>query len=193
MVSLADPNAFIIGNNEKADLIYSKFTDEFDMKDSIKSKKALCNAYYAIDGFFEHIVRANHASNSAREIRSFGELDFIDSTMREHIAQVSHSHGYDTTDVYYGKAAGSTALVNTKFTKILLRLSDLLDMSRYRISRVILDHNLKSIDTVSRFHWISHLITDGFDLEAKYQYIESKNPDESCIRKGGIIEKVKEE
>lgn len=190
MVSLADPNAFIIGNNEKADLIYSKFTDEFDIKNSIKSKKALCDAYYAIDGFFEHIVRANHASNSAQEIRSFGELDFIDPTMREQIAQVSHSHGYDTADVYYGKASGSTALVNTKFTKILLRLSDLLDMSRYRISRVILDHNLKSIDTVSRFHWISHLVTDGFDLESKYQYIESTNPDESCIRKGGVIEKV---
>ena len=110
--------------------------------------------------------------------------------MREQIAQVSQSHGYDTVDVYYGKASGSTALVNTKFTKILLRLSDLLDMSRYRISRVILDHNLKSIDTVSRFHWISHLITDSFDLESKYQYIESTNPDESCIRKGGIIEKV---
>lgn len=190
MVSLADPNAFIIGNNEQADLIYSKFTDEFDIKDSIKSKKALCDAYYAIDGFFEHIVRANHASNSAQEIRSFGELDFIDPTMREQIAQVSHSHGYDTADVYYGKSSGSTALVNTKFTKILLRLSDLLDMSRYRISRVILNHNLKSIDTASRFHWISHLVTDGFDLKSKYQYIESNNPDESCIRKGGIIEKV---
>ena len=190
MVSLADPNAFIIGNNENADLIYSKFTDEFDIKDSIKSKKALCDAYYAIDGFFEHIVRANHASNSAQEIRSFGELDFIDPTMREQIAQVSQSHGYDTVDVYYGKASGSTALVNTKFTKILLRLSDLLDMSRYRISRVILDHNLKSIDTVSRFHWISHLITDSFDLESKYQYIESTNSGESCMRKGGIIEKV---
>lgn len=190
MVSLADPNTFIIDDNENANLIYSKFVEEFDAKDGVKAKKTLCDAYYAIDGFFEQIVRANHAHNSAQEIRSFDDLDFIDPAMREQIAQVSQSHGYDTADVYYGKSSGSTDLLNTKSTKILLRLSDLLDMSRYRISRVILEHNLKSIDPFSRFHWISHLITDDFDLKSKYQYLESPSKDKSCIRKGGIIEKV---
>lgn len=190
MVSLPDPNTFVIGDNEKANYIYSIFAETFDVRDSIKSKKALCDAYYAIDGFFEQMVRSNHARNSAQEIRSFSELEFIDPTMRELIAKVSNGHGCDATDIYYGKSSGSSSLVNEKFVKILLRLSDLLDMSRYRISRVILDHNLKSINAVSRFHWISHLITDGYDLDSQYQYIENSTPKESCIRKGSIVEKV---
>ena len=190
MVSLPDPNIFVIGDNEQANYIYSNFTEKYDIEDCVKSKKALCDAYYAIDGFFEQNVRSNHACNSAKEIRTFKELDFIEATTREFIAKVSHAHGCDSTDIYYGKSSGSTTLVNEKFIKILLRLSDLLDMSRYRISRVILDHNLKSINPVSRFHWISHLITDGFDLDSQYEYVESNNSNDSCIRKGGITEKV---
>lgn len=190
MVSLPDPNDFIIGDNENANFIYSQFADKFDSRNAVKSKKALCDAYYSIDGFFENLIRGNHARDSAKEIRSFSELDFIDPTMRELIAQIAHGHGCDTADIYYSKSSGHISLVNLKLTKIILRLSDLLDMSRYRISRVILDHNLKSINPVSRFHWISHLITDDFDLNSEYRYIESSNPNESCIRKGGIVEKI---
>ena len=192
MVSLPDTSKFYTGNNEGANCIYTEFIEEFDIKDSIKAKRTLYNAYQKIDEFFEANIRSNHANDSAKEIRSFKDLDFIEPTMRELIARVSNCHGYDPADVYFEKSVGKSALVNEKFIKILLRLSDLLDMSRYRISKVIFSHNLTNLNRVSRFHWISHLITDGYSLDTKYIPVEMSEASTvgGFLKKRSIVEKL---
>lgn len=195
MVTLPNSSKFFAENNEMANCIYTDFADNYSaiQHNSIKSKKLLCETYHKIDDFFENDIRSHHAKNSAKEIRVFPELEFIEPTMRELIARVSIGHGYNTADVYYVKSVGKTSLVNEKFITILLRLSDLLDMSRYRISKVILNHNLENLTPVSRFHWISHLLTNGYTLETNYEITmstSSKNTGE-LLSNGSITEKIK--
>lgn len=168
MVTLPDYSNFYANDNDNADQILSDVELQLKSKDNIKSKQALLESYQKIDAYFESNVRSNHASNSANEIRNFKELDFLDPYTREFIARISEAHGDNTENIYRLPSKGNTELINEKQLKILLRLSDLLDMACYRISDVILKHNLSKLNKVSRFHWISHLITAGCSLSAEY-------------------------
>lgn len=62
------------------------------------------------------------------EIRNRYELGFIDSALRKIVAEVSESHGYNVNDIYKIKSTASSKLWSPKFTKIILRLADLLDI-----------------------------------------------------------------
>lgn len=194
MVTLPDSRKFFATNNEDANSIYTEFIDRYSdsQYNSKKTKKLLCEIYHKIDSFFENDIRSHHAIDSANEIRTFSELNFIEPTMRELIARVSKGHGYDTADVYYVKSDGKTSLINEKIITILLRLSDLLDMNRYRISKVILNHNLENLNPLSRFHWISHLLTDGYTLEAEYEASNSNSNEKigEILSNGSITEKI---
>lgn len=187
MVSFPNLDKFYTGNNQKADKIYTDFIKNVDIKNCSETKKALCNTYQDIEYFFENDIRSNHAQNSAMEIRKFKELNFILESDRELIARVSSSHGSDSNAIYSVKSAGSSELVNEKMIKILLRLSDLLDISRYRISKLILNHNLENINDTSRFHWLSHLITDGCQLET---YYNESSKGKLFLGENSITEKV---
>jgi hypothetical protein len=65
-------------------------------------------------------------------------------------------------------------------------------MNRYRISKVILDHNLKNLNATSRFHWISHLLTDKNTIDTIYELNQSKisKSKNSFLQKGIITEKL---
>ncbi len=170
MVTLPAPDQFYASKDIAADEIFTAISDKFSPTSQIPAtKKDLYETYQRIEEFFEKKVRNGHAIDSAKEIRKFDELSFLEPTMRETIARVSEAHGYNVEDVYLKKAVKKGELVNEKLIKILLRLSDLLDMSRYRISKVVLNHNLTSLNEVSRFHWISHLITDQCHIDAQYE------------------------
>ena len=177
MVSFPDYSLFYTNDSEPSNKILSDFISQYEKgpNDPANCKKALNDAYLSIDSYFESKVRGNHAFDSANEIRRFAELDFIEPSMRELIARVAAGHGQNWQEVYYKKSEGRSALVSEKYDSILLRLSDLLDISRYRISKVILNHNLHNINSVSRFHWISHLLTDGYSLKVNYSTQTSKD------------------
>lgn len=135
-------------------------------------KKLLKDFYKKMEAFYEGQVRKNHAKDSGREIRYRRELDFIDNTLREIVAEVSEAHGFDAREVYLKKSIANKSLVSKKFTQIILRLADLLDMSSYRVSKTILNHNLYNMTELSAFHWLSHLITDGYELITEYKINE---------------------
>lgn len=193
MVSLPQYAKFYTTRDPWAVQILTELLAELDEMDTLRSQQALYDAYQKIDAFFEHDLRSHHAENSAREIRTFRELDFIENDTREFIGRVSEAHGYDTGDVYAVKSRGSTELINEKLLKILLRLSDLLDMSRYRISELILNHNLEMLNEESRFHWISHLITDCCEISTEYKSLLGpfSGPEEpGPLERGSIEEKL---
>ena len=50
----------------------------------------------------------------------------------------------------------------------MLRIADLLDINRYRISKVVFNHNLDKFDGITKFHWISHLLTEDSDINVSY-------------------------
>ena len=95
--------------------------------------------------------------------------------MRELVAEVSEAHGADERNIYSIKSNASSRLMSIKFDKILLRLADLLDMSSYRVSKPILYHNMEQMSEESAFHWISHLLTQGYKLRTKYEIGSSKS------------------
>lgn len=193
MVSLPDYSKLYTSPDADAVKIFTELETTMKKGKTIRSQEALFKAYQSIDAYFEQMVRGNHAKDSAHEIRKFGELDFIETSMREFIARVSEAHGYDAADVYNVKGKGTSELVNEKFLKIILRLSDLMDMSRYRISDVILKHNLSKLGGITRFHWISHLITDGCRISVEYPRTadqRSKTDSKTILKNGCIAEKV---
>lgn len=151
-------------------------------------KKLLKEYYLRVDSFYEKLVRDNHAKNSATEIRNRHELSFIDSALREIVAEVSEAHGYNVNDIYKIKSTASSKLWSQKFTKIILRLADLLDMSNYRVSVLVLNHNLDNMGDTSRFHWLSHLVTMGYEIETDYYLDRDKKV--NFLEKNSIVEKI---
>ena len=51
---------------------------------------------------------------------------------------------------------------------ILIRLADLLDVANDRVNYHLLRQNLRNLSTISKFHWISHLVTDKIVLKTDY-------------------------
>lgn len=171
MVSIPDYDVFI-KDAFKADEIYNKLINDENIKnrggEPFKIKKSIIESYKAIDDFFETAVRGNHAVASANEILTHSELKFIGKAELELIAQISKAHGMDAATIYNMRS--NNKHYNLKSAMILLRLADLLDMSRYRISEVILHHNINTLGTESRFHWLSHLMTDRCEITTNYVY-----------------------
>ncbi len=193
MVTFPDLDSIQYGDFE-SNKIYSDFVKNIreELKKSNLAKrpvKRLLKEYYLkVDSFYEKLVRDNHAKNSATEIRNRHELGFIDSALREIVAEVSEAHGYNVNDIYKIKSTASSKLWSQKFTKIILRLADLLDMSNYRVSALVLNHNLDNMGDTSRFHWLSHLVTTGYEIETDYYLDKGKKVD--FLEKNSIIEKI---
>lgn len=176
MVKIPSKNVFLL-DNEDADSIAMNFMEDLrkieeDKKlDDINKEKELLEKYHRmIDEFFEKSIRSKHAKESAEEILWREDLNFLESCLREMVAQVAEGHGQDAKDIYYVRSDATHSVVSLKFDKILLRLADLLDMSSYRVSRPILNHNIEQMSKISAFHWISHLLTNRYELETDYHF-----------------------
>lgn len=193
MVKIPSADTFLL-NTDEADRICFKFMD--NVKDYLAKKrdtnefKCLLHEYYRhIDQFYETNIRSSHALDSAKEIRTRSDLDFLEQCLRETIAQVSEGHGQRAEDVYNIQSNAKNSLVSLKFNKILLRLADLLDMSCYRVSRPILNHNIEQMSSESAFHWISHMITEKYELETEYE-LKKEDTSGSYLDPDSIIENV---
>lgn len=178
----------------ESNLIYSDFVKNI-REELIESnlavrpvKKLLKEYYMRLDAFYEKLVRDSHAKNSAKEIRDRNELNFIDSALRGIVAEVSEAHGYSVNEIYKIKSVAGSKMWSQKFTKIILRLADLLDMSNYRVSALVLNHNLDNMGETSRFHWLSHLVTTGYEIENDY-YVD-KEKQVNFLEQHSIVEKI---
>lgn len=143
-----------------------------DKKDS-RYKEAgifLIEVFNKVYGYFETLVRDNHADESAKFIRDHYKslLNYLEPTLISFVAEVSESHGYDVIDVYGLKSRPKDNIINLKYLKILIRLADLLDVANDRVNYHLLRQNLKNLSTTSKFHWISHLVTDKIVLNTYY-------------------------
>ena len=114
-------------------------------------------------------------------------MGFLGNSTREMIAEIAEAHGADSADVYNVRSAAKGRVISMKFDKILLRLADLLDMSEYRVSRPILNHNIENMSRISAFHWVSHILTKKFDLKVEY---ETNRQGDSYLEPSAITEHV---
>lgn len=130
----------------------------------------LVTVFNEVYGYFEELVRKNHAKDSAKFIRdrSNSLLSYLEPTLLSYVAKVSESHGYDVMDVYGLKSRAKDDTISLKYLMILIRLADLLDVANDRVNYHLLRQNLKNLSTESKFHWISHLVTDKIVLNTDY-------------------------
>lgn len=132
--------------------------------------RKLVEAFHDVFNFFEQKVRSHHPYDSARLIKNWqsSNLSFLTELEAETIATISDSHGWESNDVYYLRSSAKEDLVSIKYMMILIRMADLMDMANDRIDYHILKQNRSQMGLTSRFHWISHLVTDDLKLDVDY-------------------------
>jgi hypothetical protein len=161
------------------------------LEDTKSVKKIMKDFYKRLDTFYESEVRNNHSKDSGKEIRNRDELNFIEDCLREIVAEVAEAHGQDTNEVYQKKSDAHNKLMSKKFTQIILRIADLLDMSNYRVSKTILNHNMDNMSNISAFHWLSHLLTEGYEILTDYCFSgDGVKAEKSFLAKQSITEKI---
>lgn len=130
---------------------------------------------------FEDTIRDSHAKESARfVIEKHKDLfAYLDPAMISTIAHVGESHGYDISDVYGLTSRAQHDTISEKYIMMVIRLADLHDVANDRINYHLLQQNVWHMNEYSRFHWISHLVTDSIRLIPEYsiyfQPIEHNN------------------
>ena len=77
----------------------------------------LIESFQNVFDFFENKVRSTHPNDSAQYIRQWQSkmLKFLTETEADTVATVSHSHGWNTNDVYTLKSAAKDELVSLKY------------------------------------------------------------------------------
>lgn len=84
------------------------------------------------------------------------------------VSDVAASHGSEVMDVYGLKSHAKNDTISKKYLMILIRLADLFDVANDRVNYHLLRQNLSFLSKDSKFHWISHLVTDKLELDAEY-------------------------
>lgn len=169
-----------IEENSNTDQIYTSFcseidkieNDTFEIKRDIK--KLMKIAFETVNSYFEKITRDSHAYDSADFIKNNSDLYFLNSAIRYFVASVSEAHAYNANDVYGLKSKAKADNISEKYMMILLRLADLIDGSKDRVSLNILKHNINNMPEISQYHWVSHAITDEFKIYSSYELKNEK-------------------
>lgn len=146
---------------------------KIDKKNSTlkNSGSFLVNLFNDIYSYYENYIRSNHPDESAKFIRSKSNdlFSYIEPTILSFVANVSAAHGYDSIDVFGLRSKAKDDVISLKYLMIILRLADLMDASKDRVNYYLLRQNVEYMPSLSRFHWISHLVTDSMVLEAEYE------------------------
>ena len=176
MVLQPDVNTFVADNFE-TDKIYTDFCVERQnilnntaTKEDIK--KLMKISFEKVSQYFESLTRNKHATNSAKFIRNSKDLEFLGNEIRQFVACTSEAHAFNPNDVYGSKSKAKSENISEKYIMILLRLADLLDMSKDRVSLNILKYNINNMPEFSQFHWVTHAITDEYKIYSSYKFTE---------------------
>lgn len=151
----------------------SELTDISNIE-KFKIKEIMLNAFKSVNYYFESISRENHAENSGEFIEKNSDLNLLDNAVRKEVALISRAHVYDSNDVYSLKIKRNNC-ISEKYLMILLRIADLLDGTRERISLNILRNNIDNMSNESKFHWITHSIIDSVEIKSEYSSDEQLN------------------
>jgi hypothetical protein len=143
-----------------------------------------------IYNYFENEVRSKHAKASASFIldREESLFSYLGPSILSYVAKVSKSHGADVYDVYGLKSRAKDDLISLKYLMLLIRLADLQDVANDRVNYYLLRQNISNLSLTSRFHWISHLVTDKIEIDADYDVV--KHDEGKEVPEKSIIETI---
>lgn len=149
----------------------------------------LIKQFESVYDYFSENIRCGHPKDSAIKIREWKDsvLKHLAPLLLSHVAKVSESHGYDVVEVYGLKSDAQCSLVSEKYSMILIRLADLMDVANDRINYNLLRQNVSHMAQISQFHWISHLITDEIQISPTFKADDNTS---EPIEKRKIIERL---
>ena len=205
MVIQPDINCFL-ENNIDSDEAYSSFlkfkqelnsnnnNSEFIFDNKQKIKKLMSDAFVRVNYYFESLARDSHVLSSAKYVRNSCDLNFLSNVERGIVSDVCAAHGANCVDVYGLRSSLNYSDVNVKHIMIILRLADLMDIAKERVSLSILDNNIKNMPEISQYHWVTHSAIDKFEITSKYDLkIHERNDDsyfQSVLKRENFLETI---
>lgn len=186
-------------DNSDTDVVYTQLMSErirlLEEKVSEKEmvKKLMKLSFEKVAEYFERYTRDRHAYDSANFVRNSSDLKFIDNTIKHIVALISEAHAYYPNEVYGLKSQAKSDSISEKYMKIFLRLSDLLDGQKDRVSLNILRHNIANMPSVSQFHWVTHAITDEICVRSEYAFKDNSDPKKqysTLLKKDNLCETI---
>lgn len=192
MVIHPNINNFCSGDQESLPIASEFITKAYEMLHNTSSKansmkdyssetlfkdagNILVANFESVYNYFSNNIRRSHPKESADIIRVWHDsvLKHLSPLLLTHVAKVSESHGYDADEVYGVSSDAKRSLVSEKYSMILIRLADLMDVANDRINYNLLRQNVSHMSKESKFHWISHLVTDEIQVYPTY-YADDK-------------------
>ena len=163
-------SSLMIEMNEKVGHFFQVNKEDANNARMKNAGKFLVKVFQQVYGYFEDQVRSGHATDSARFVLNHRQslFSYLQPTVLSYVATVSESHGYEVMEVYGLRSRCRNEAVRFKYLMMLIRLADLLDVANDRVNYYLLRQNMQHLSTVSKFHWISHLVTDKLELKAAY-------------------------
>ncbi len=192
MILQPSVNCFL-ENNSQTDEIYSSFlkfkqelfsganADELHFDNKSNVKIVMKDAFERVNYYFESLSRDTHVASSASFIKATPDLNFINLPIRAIVSAVAAAHGANCTDIYGLKSNAKSDVVSEKYMMILLRVADLLDIAKDRVSLDILDRNITNMPKISQYHWITHSAIDKFEIKSEYKFQNENFADEEFI------------
>lgn len=198
MVIYPDTDSFS-SDNSQTDLIYSKWKKavrdlgDIETEPKSKIKRLILDYYEEVNDYFENKIRVNHHKLSASFIKEQRAFGFIEKAIRRVVADVSEAHNYEARNVYQIKSRAKHDIYDEKYLMIILRLADLLDMSKDRVSIDILKQDIKKMPQTSKYHWISHLAIDKCEISSEFPRFDFDEFDKKLINKEKKLSDLKPE
>lgn len=195
MVEYPDLSIFL-RDKSQANLIAAQFMKDSKCRvgDLNASKIVLLKYFKEMDNFYENLLRQNHGEKSAEIILNMNEYEFLEETARTLIAEICKSHVEDAENIYYKKSEANNQLYSKKYIEIILRLADLLDITKTRVNWKLLQENFDSMNKTSVYHWVSHGVIESCSINAHYEFnanaLYVDNIDSSLIDKNYLKETI---
>lgn len=158
-------------NNRKIIEYYNKIMKKFTISGAVKIENILTKFYEINDltnVLIEDIVRGEHALRSSIEIQNDYNLPLSDLE-KKYVAEVSYNHMKSTDEIYglQNKQLFRKKNIDIRKISMWLRLLDLTDITKYRVTQEVFDRYFDRMGVVSRFHWIKHLCIDDLKISVE--------------------------
>lgn len=151
---------------------YEDVTKYFKEIKIIKMETMLRKIYSIHDRteqLFENVVRSQHPTRAKKDIEIDDMLPLTDLE-KKYISEVSENHGNDY-EVVYGlvdKEEFRHKTIDIRKISIWLRLLDLTDISKTRVTQAVFSRYFARMGLTSRFHWLKHLCVNSIEFKSTY-------------------------
>lgn len=153
--------------------IFEELIPAFSYEETVKkieknavNKKRLFDIYKILEEFRSGIVRDNHHLVSMNDIMWDYPLLPLSVAERRDIGTIcrSHNSNRDEVDSLQEDLFDGRSPINIKLLSCLLRIIDLCDVSRSRVSKEVLERNQEIMGDESIFHWVKHMSVDSIEI-----------------------------